>query len=570
MFLVKAILTLVMSVFCVLPAMAESTVKITKSQTDIVEQNVKVDPNDGVGDFPLAIITVRSEGGPTKITGFYVGSESLSAVPATLRIYSNQSWDPIGSTASTVMGSISGDVTIAADTAVNFTLSGDFSSQTTGWCVGRIRGIRVEENGVSKDILTPLEIHGPERRFFGGIATWILADAPAISTTRQNGKTTSMTAVFTLQVTADGLSLAQPTGKDFLVMASSSPNNSVLCDSVAASVVPNGPITDGSTATVVVTATVLGTSLTDNAPYGFSIRQINWGASSSSQVTQYWGLEGFKTWTPAQNFNPDIPPAKQIAAPFISANLYQAISTLGQADDFGLKGQLVGEGGFLRFTPLDANQSRTVVFPYPASPDKGQLMRPSVAINAVDMTPIISAPANLLGTLYGSFRQYPISNVINTTSGGVTTKTTFDVTIGDLTFHGKFVRTGDGSCVAVFYWGPGSSPDSVGEKMDLITLSPSFPNDGNLPARFKFKSSSAGMSGNSCVMSIVSLPFSFKVQGSNDLVDWKDMTYWSYSYDATTLDESGSMQGLVYVDMSMLSTLNLNPARCFFKIVSLD
>ena len=573
-FLVKTSLTLVTLIvsmfFCTLPAMAGVTTKIVASQTDLRAQNLRVNPNDGVQDFPLAVITVKSEGGPTTITGFYVGTENMSTSPTSLRIYSNQSWDSLGSIAYTTNGIINGNATIDTDTSTTFTLCGDFSSQTSGWCIGRIRGVRVVQDGMSKDILTPHELHGPERRFFGGIANWILSAAPMTTTTTADGRTVSMTATFTLQVTADGVNLAQPTEKDFVVTAGTSPNSSVLCDTITAVTVPSGPIADGSTATVYLTANISGTNIPENGSYDFKIRQINWGSNPSAQIYQYWGLEDFKTQTPISCFLPDMPPAKQIAAPYISSNLYQMISTLNQADEFGQKAQLVGEGGILWFTPQDTNPNHIVVFPYPTSPDKGQVMRANVTINAVDMVPIITAPANLLGPSYGSSLQYPISNVINTTFGGVTMKTTFDVIIGEFTCHGKFIRTGDGSCVAIFYWGPGSTSDSVGDKMDLINLSPSPPEDGNLPIRYKFKSTDVSMSGNSFVIKIVSLPFSFKVKGSDDGINWTEIIYWSYWFNSTTLDDTGSAEGLIYIDKSMLSTVNLNSNRCFFKIVSLD
>jgi hypothetical protein len=521
----------------------------------------------------MMLMTVKSEGSPSTITGFIVGTENLSAAPTTLRIYSNQSWDPLGSSSSTTLSTISSNAVIATDTATTFTLSADFPTGTSGWCVGRILGIRVEQDGISKDIPTPDGIYGPDRRFFGGIATWMMTAAPTTSTTSdQNGNTTSMTAVFTLQVEADGLDLAQPTGKDFVVTVNAGPNCAALCDSVVSTTIPSGPIADGSVKTITVTATILGAHVPGNGQYRFAIKQINWGSNPNAQISQYWGIEDFMTWTIAGYFDSSIPPARQIAAPFISASLYDNITVLGMADDFGQKSQMVGEGGFLRFTPLDIKPSQTIVFPYPASPDRGQVMRLSVSMNATDMTPMVMAPNNLLGSSQVGFRQYPVSNVANMTSGGVTTKTTFDVTVGEFIAHGKLVRTGDGSCMAVFYWGTGSTFDSAGEKMDLINMSPSPPEDGNLPVRFKLKCTSAGMHGNGnyYYMDVTSMPFSFKVQGSTDLVNWKELTYWSYSYDAGTMDETGSVQGSVLIDVSTLSTLNLNSARCSFRIVSLD
>lgn len=558
----------VVSMFCMTPAMAGVTTKIVESQIGFRTQNIKVDPNDGVQDFPLAVISVKSEGGPTKITGVYVSSANVSATPTTLRVYCNGT--SLGSIAYSAVGVINIDTTVATDTAAGFTLCGDFSSQTSGWCIGRIRGIRVEQDGVSKDILTPSELYGPERRFFGGVANWIPSAAPMTTTTTVDGRTVSMTATFTLQVTADGVNLAQPAGKDFVVTAGTSSNSSVLCDTVTAVTVPSGPIASGSTATVYLTASISDSNIPENGSYKFSIKQINWGSNPSSQISQYWGLEEFKTSTTVRCFRPEMPPAKKIGAPYISSNLYQTISTLGQADEFGQRAQLVGEGGVLRFTPQDTNPNHIVVFPYPASPDKGQVMRVNITMNAVDMVPIITAPVNLLGPSYGSSSQYPISNVVNTTSGGVTMKTTFDVTIGEFACHGKFIRTGDGSCVAIFYWGPGSTSEGVGEKMDLINLSPSPPEDGNLPIRYKFNSTSVGMSGGNYVMKITSLPFSFTVKGSVDGINWKEITYWSYWFDSTTLDNEGSADGWIYIDKSMLSKISLDPNRCFFKIVSLD
>lgn len=569
-------LTLVISIvsmFYTSPVMADTLTKITAPGTNIGAQNIKVNPNDGVQDFPLAVISVKSEAGPTKITGLYVSTKNVSANPTTLRIYSNQSWTPLGSITgitSTSIGVINCDITIATNTMTAFTLCGDFSSQTSGWCIGRIHGIRVEQDGVSKDILSPPELHGPERRFFGGVANWIQSAAPMTTTTNVGGRTVSMTATFTLQVTADGMNLVQPTGKDFVVVASTSPNSSVLCDTVTAVTVPNGPIADGSTATVYLTASISDAYIPENGSYGFKIEQINWGSNPNAQICQYWGLEQFKTPTTVRCHRPEMPPAKQIAAPFISANLYQAINTLGQTDEFGQKAQLVGEGGILRFTQQDTNPNHIVVFPYSTSPDKGKVMRVNVTVNAVDMTPIITAPINLLGQLYGNYREYPISNVVNTTSNGVTLKTTFDVTIGEFTCHGKFIRTSDGSCMAIFYWGSGSTSEGVGEKMDLINLSPSPPEDGNLPPRFRFKSTDGGVHGSSYVMNIASLPFSFKVQGSIDLINWQDVIYWSYWFDPTTLDETGSADGWIYINRPMLSAVNLNPDRCIFRIVSLD
>ncbi len=579
-FLVNIIPTLlIVSVLNTLPTMAESTTTIVEAQVGFRAQNIKVDSNDGVNDVPLMTFTVKSEGGPTVITGFYVTTRNLSAVPTTLRIYSNQAWGPIGTSSSpTIATTINSNVIIDDSTATTFTLSGDFSSNTSGWCIGRVIGIKLQnQDGTSKDVFMPGEIYGPERRFFGGVANWIVANEPTISTTTdQNGFTTSMTATFTLQVTTDGMNLAQPTGKDFVVVASCNPNNEVICNSVSAIVIPNGPIADGATHTVTVSATITAADIRENGLYRFSIRQINWGTNSSSQVQQYWGIGNFKTWAGGNYYRPETPPARPIATPTISAELYQAIDSFSQANDFGPAGQVVGEGGFIRITPHDISEYRSIVFPYPTSEHKGQVMRVSAVMNATDMVPIITAPANLLGMPYGSFDQYPISNVINTTSDGVTTKSTFDVNLGTITCHGKLVRTGDGSCLASFYWGQGSTSDLPGNKVDLVNLSPSLPHAERgvltgLPPRFQFKCKEIRSSGpDYLVLNIISFPYSFKLEGSNDLVNWHEVVGWGYGYAITPLDNVGSTEGWVNISKSTLSTQTLNPNRCFFRIVMLD
>ncbi|MBP6974949.1 MAG: hypothetical protein KBB54_03345 [Candidatus Pacebacteria bacterium] len=566
-FLVKSIVMFIMAL--TLPAMAETTTTIMGPEVNFRAQNIKVDPNNGVGDFPLTAITIKSEGGPTTVTGFYVSTQNLSAVPTTLRIYSNHAGLIGTSSSSATTVTINTDTVIENNTSANFTLTGDFSSNASGWCIGRIIGIRVEnQNETSKDVFAPSEIYGPERRFFGGVANWVMITAPTISaSTDQNGFTTSMTATFTLQVTADGINLAQPTGKDFVVIASCNPNNQVICNTVSAITIPNSPVADGTTHEVTVTASISSADVHENGLYQFSIKQINWGSNPSSQIQQYWGIEDFRTWF-ASYYRPETPPAKPIVTPSISADLYQVISGLSQANDFGQAGQLVGEGGFIRITPHDISPNRTVVFPYPGSEHKGQVMRISAAMSAIEMIPIVSAPTDLLGLPYGSFSQYPISNVANTTSNGMTVKTTFDVNIGSFVCHGKFVRTGDGSCTATFYWGLGSTHDSSGSKVDMINLSPSLPDiehdiPTGLPPRFQFKCTNIRRTVTGFLLDIVSLPRSFKVERSIDLINWSGVDEWDHGYQYYPIDSVGSSNGWVNVQ-------TLDPTRCFFRIVTLE
>lgn len=155
-------------------------------------------------------------------------------------------------------------------------------------------------NGSSVTVATA--VNGVGQYVYPAAPQFVLASAPSISSgnANQSGSSTSLTATFAFNVTSLGGQLTKPTNSDFVVVFGTSTTQSYAASSVNVVTIPNNDISDGSTASVTVTAQIPASSVPASGLYNAAITSIAWHENGGT-VTQTYGLDDFKT-SAAANF----------------------------------------------------------------------------------------------------------------------------------------------------------------------------------------------------------------------------------------------------------------------------
>lgn len=295
MILNKNILAVFTTVFSVLISTQRTEAKLTVSEcpTPLRAKSIRVGPSEGVQVVPVLRFRIKAEGFAETISKVSVLVEG-TALPTTLYLYngstllSSRAHNPAGANFSDL------DLEFQSGTYFDLTIKASYSSTTSGWSMTKL----VSVTKVSKGELVPIpKITGPKHHFFaGGVADWSLTSTPTIHTaTTHSGYTISMTATFVFDVTAIGSNITQPGVEDFVIVAKRGNDVPIKCTSFSVVTIPNNAIADGSTARVVVNASLIANDLSQTGLYGFSVQQIYWGTTASGKVNQSWGLEDFKT-----------------------------------------------------------------------------------------------------------------------------------------------------------------------------------------------------------------------------------------------------------------------------------
>ena len=552
-----------------LPSLADSTITVSPVTPPLRDGTNRVSSTDTTQNVVLANFNVSSTGGNSTTTKVFALVNQISAKPSAFSVYEGTTLVATSSWNDTLNPQqINLPATITSGTTRTFTLKGNFPTTTSGRIRVQIMAVHfVSSNGIQYDVAPATELYGPFQRFFSSVTNWNLVSQPTIETiSLPDGTPLALKSVFTMQATANGSNMLQPTKDDFVVVAQTGPFDAIECDNINVTTFPNTDIADGTTVTVTVTAVMTADQFLKPGLYNMAIKQINWGPSPVGQIEQNWGLEDYKT--PSTYFA-KLAPLISYNLPQIGANLYAGITNVN--GEIGTPAQIVGEGAAIVLNRFEVSTTRRVVFPY-HNGERGHQMQVVASISNNDMTPIIFGPANPETDDLSPNFQYPVSNVQKVPDGSnpsVIKTVTFDVTIGDFTAHGIMKRTGRTSCRIKFFWGQGSTYTSPGSTIDLLNISPGteilakgYPAG---PERCMFKEESPHANGTFSEY-LTALPNSFNMQGSSDLVNWVNMG-WAYSPLAGEPNEDGSVRAEVKVYRYQMTDAGLDPSRCFFRFV---
>ncbi len=295
MILNKTIPAVLITVFSILISVRPTLANITVSEspTALRAKSIRVGPSEGVQAVPVLRFRIKAEGAAETVTNVSVLVEG-AALPSTLYLYngstllSSRVYHPEGVSFSDL------ELEFQSGAYLDVTIKASYPSTTSGWSMTKLASV----TKVSKGKLVPIsEITGPKHHLFtSAVADWSLASTPTIHTaTTHSGYTISMTATFVFNVTAIGDNIAQPGVEDFVIVAKRGDGAPIKCTSYSVVTIPNNAIADGSTARVVINASLIANDLTHSGLYGFSVQQISWGTTTSGKVNQGWGLEDFKT-----------------------------------------------------------------------------------------------------------------------------------------------------------------------------------------------------------------------------------------------------------------------------------
>lgn len=295
MILNKTILTVLLTVFSILISMQRTEAKLTVSETPapLRAKSIRVGPSEGAQAVSVLRFRIKAEGSAETVTNVSV-LVGGTALPSTLYFYngstllSSRVYHPAGVSFSDL------NLEFQSGAYLDVTIKASYPSSTSGWSMAKLTSV----TKASKGKIAPIpEITGPKHHLFAdAVADWSLASTPTIHTaTTHSGYTISVTATFVFNVTAIGDNITQPSDGDFVIIAKRGDDAPVKCSSYSVVTIPNNAIADGSTARVVINASLIANDLLQSGLYGFSVQQISWGTTASGKVNQSWGLEDFKT-----------------------------------------------------------------------------------------------------------------------------------------------------------------------------------------------------------------------------------------------------------------------------------
>ena len=551
-----------------MPVMAQKSISVLGPATPTRDGNVRVSPDDGVQNVVLGSFQLKAEGGNCDLVNVTVQirGANFGSSPTTLKVFEGNTLISSVAVQQLVISIPLASQVVPQNTSRMFTVKGDFPSTTAGICQVQIVGVRWLDSANADTTTSPSggDLYGPTQHFFNNIADLQLASVPtANASTDEFGYTTQAVATFNLNVTALGANLFQPVNTDAVVVAKiAGTGETIICPSVSIVTIPNSQISDGSTATVTITAMLPASSVPHSGVIGFALQQFTWHSSVTS-VAQTWGFGSYVTPV-SVNFQKNGPPPPDKRFQQVGSALYTYLSEIASND----ANQLVGEGGSLVFTPTMSSSVARVVFAN-NSPARGNTLQVGVSISDSEMTPFITAPIDLTKVAPVTYVNYPITNVQSVSANGIVVQKIFDVVLGEVTVHGQMVRTGSGSCEVKFYWGAGSSSTSAGAKLDLLNLSPG--EDGKKqPQRFKLETVNiklyAGLNGSQFDIDVYAVPGTFQLLVSSD-----DMKTWTavsciYGVDQEVYPLNVSVPLTVTVATKDIINAGLSTARCFFKV----
>jgi hypothetical protein len=281
-----------------------STLTLSAAGNTLRSMNYRVNGQDTLQGVTLAQFNLKAQSGNATLLTVSASTTASGTSPTTLYLYqgstllksksviagsSTVSFDNLDTTAG---ASVAGN-----DTPVTFTIKADFPSNTSNgtFASTTVTSVVYQTPNGNTAVASGAAVTNQNQYVYTAAAVYTLAGTPSVTVTSdQNGKTISAVATFNFNVTALGANVTLPIGSNFTVkFATSSVGTQIAADSVSATVIPNNNISDGSTATVSVTASVASSSLPVAGLYTAYIGAISWTAGTTT-VNQTYGLDDFK------------------------------------------------------------------------------------------------------------------------------------------------------------------------------------------------------------------------------------------------------------------------------------
>lgn len=275
----------------------DSTLTIQTAPTQVRSSNNRVGTS-GITGVSVLTFGAKAETGDAVVTAVYASTTYSGTAPTVAYLYDGSSI--IGSASvSSSGGTISFTdlrVNVTKDTTKFLTVKVDMPSNTSSGSYSSTSVAKIvydKPNGTTANAVNT-QVIGNNMYFYPAVARFALVGTPTLTqVTDTNGKTTSVTAVFTLDVMADGGTVVAPVAGDFDVRFSSSTGNKAAdAVSVTTNLSTGQNIGDGGTARVTVTATLNGStaaSTSTTALYTAYIYSIDWVAGSTTVTNQTTG-----------------------------------------------------------------------------------------------------------------------------------------------------------------------------------------------------------------------------------------------------------------------------------------
>lgn len=279
-----------------------STLTLSAAGNTLRSTNYRVNGQDTLQGVTLATFNLKAQSGDATLLTVNASTTASGTAPTTLYLYQGSTLLKSKTVSGTSVSFDSLDTTSGAtvagnDTPVTFTIKADYPSNTVNGSAASttVNSVYYMTPNGNTALASGSAVTNVNQYVYTAAAIYTLAGTPSVTVTSdQNGRTVSAVATFNFNVTALGGNVTLPTGTNFDInFATSSAGVQYDATSVSATVIPNNNISDGSTATVSVTATIASSSLPVAGLYTAYVNAISWTAGTTT-VNQTYGLDDFK------------------------------------------------------------------------------------------------------------------------------------------------------------------------------------------------------------------------------------------------------------------------------------
>lgn len=272
--------------------------------------NIKIDTTDGAKNVAMSSFNVKSTTGDSKVTDITldVTSSDSDSLPSSIYLYDGSILlGSMTAAASTTFTDLS--VIVPKDTTKTFTVKADLPATADAADTATVslsaNGIVYDKPDGSSETTSNAVVAGNAMHMFPtSIATLTLVSASSNFNASSETASSTMNGTLVMSLKADGAVVTKPVIGDYTIYFATSTDrasaiaNGYAADASVISVVPNQNITDGSSATVTINATLNNTVAHPDQYYYMVLTQAVLRPATAA-ITQTWGLKDF--FTPAQN-----------------------------------------------------------------------------------------------------------------------------------------------------------------------------------------------------------------------------------------------------------------------------